>query len=242
MRVTTTSIALAATLTLASFAAPVAQATPLCAGPPVPGAPSTITNGSTCGLTASTTPINVMFVGFSAGDTDALRLPGVTPDPIFVNQGGGATPIGTVVSLNVVPGNLAFELDDTTSGQTFTMATAYANSDASSSTVYHFANFTFTTGATDADDEVLYDNTFPGATMTAGEFSFIEANGGFAAWTFSGVEDRTVATTDDWNDLVYAFENVAPTTTSVPEPLTLSVFGAGLAGLGWLRARRARKA
>lgn len=244
MRITLVATSLAAAIGMASLAASSTQAGELCTGPAIPGVPApadpnTIPNGSSCGLTASDTPILAMFVGFSAADTDALRLPGVSPNPIFINQGSSATPIGTTISLNVVVGGLGFVLDDLSTGDTFTIGTPYSNTDGSSNSVYHFADFTFTTGVDDVADEALYNITFPNVPLTASEFATIEANGGFANWTFAGVEDRKVTATDDWNDLVYAFENVAPSvqTIGVPEPLTLSLFGVVLAGLGLVRLR-----
>jgi len=245
MRIHFPSATFAAALAIAACAAPSVQATELCTGPaipgvPAPGDPNTIPNGSSCGLVASQTPILAMFMGFSAADTDALHLPGTSPDPIFVNQGVGATPVGTAISLAVPVGGLGFVLENITSGNSFTIATPYANSDGSSSSVYHFADFTFRTGATDAADEALYNANFPLLPMTAGEFSTIETNGGFAQWTFAGVEDRRVTGTDDWNDLVYGFQNVAA--SRVPEPTTIFLFGTALAGLSFMRRRRQAKA
>jgi hypothetical protein len=46
--------------------------------------------------------------------------------------------------------------------------------------------------------------------MTAAENSYILANGGYSARTFVGVEDLPNRSTDDWNDLVYAFKDVTP--------------------------------
>ncbi len=245
MRIQFTSATFAAALATAAFTASSAQATELCTGPaipgvPAPGDPNTTPNGSSCGLVAGQTPILAMFIGFSAADTDALHLPGTSPDPVFINQGVGATPVGTTISLAVPLGGLGFVLEDITSGNSFTIGTPYANTDGSSSSVFHFADFTFTTGATDAADEALFNATFPSIPMTAGEFSTIEANGGFAHWTFAGVEDRTITGTDDWNDLVYGFQNVAP--SRIPEPTTIFLLGTGLAALSFMRRRRQPKA
>lgn len=243
MRFTLASTSFVAALGMASLFAPSAQAGELCVGPaitgvPAAGDPNNIPNGSSCGLTANNTPILAMFVGFSAADRDLLSLPGVSPNPIFVNQGAGASAIGATISLPVIVGGLNFVLTNETSGNAFTIGTPYTNTDVPGSSVYHFADFTFTTGANDAADEALYNALFPSVQMTAGEFSTIESNGGFANWTFAAVEDRTVVTNDDWNDLIYAFQNVAPSVQGVPEPLTLSLFGAGLAGLSLVRRRR----
>jgi hypothetical protein len=62
--------------------------------------------------------------------------------------------------------------------------------------------------------------------------------------TYVGWEDRMTPLADwDYNDLIFAFANTTTTpTTGVPEPLTLSLFGAGLAGAALLRWRRRKMA
>jgi hypothetical protein len=244
MRIPLAAATCAAVFGIAALYATSAQAGELCTGPPILGVPAVanpnaITNGSSCGLMANASPIMAMFVGFSAADTDALMLAGVVPDPIFVNRGINATALGTTISLNVPVGALHFVLNNQTTGLTYNIATPYVNTDNPASTVYHFADFTFKTGANDAADEALYDITFPNVQMTAGEFATIESNGGFVDWTFVGVEDLAVAPTDDWNDLVYGFNNLSG--TKVPEPFTLSIFGAGILGLSALRRRKAKE-
>lgn len=62
---------------------------------------------------------------------------------------------------------------------------------------------------------------------------------GLPGITFIGFEDRQLSGGSDWdyNDLIFAFSNTAPTQNpGVPEPLTLSLIGAGL--LGAFRLRR----
>jgi hypothetical protein len=248
MRIPFSAAACAAILGVAALSATSAQAGEINAGTPVPGATGSITNGSTTGLTAVASPVLAMFMGFSAADNDTLNLTNLSPlstppmNPIFDNQTNHA---GDTASLVVTPGqNLDFYLTDNTVTNTFHIGTAYANTDGSpiDQTVYHFAEFTFTTGSNDAADEALYNATFTGLPMTAGEFSTIEANGGFAAWTFLGVEDRTTVGNDDWNDLIYGFHNVAAAPPPVPEPMTLSLFAAGLAGAAWMRRRKNKSA
>jgi len=62
--------------------------------------------------------------------------------------------------------------------------------------------------------------------------------------TYVGWEDLIAgqpAADFDYNDLIFAFANTTTRTTPVPEPLTLSLFGAGLAG-AMLLGRRRKKA
>jgi hypothetical protein len=236
MRIPLSAAACAAVLGVAVLSMPSAQAGELCAGAPVPGAGGVITDGSTCGLTAVATPVTAMFVGFSAADTDTLSLTGVNSS-IFTNN---VTAPGTVVALSVTPGSsLDFVLTDATVANVFHIGTAYPNTTGNPTpdpSVYHFAEYTF---ASQAD----YNSVFAAddVALTSGELTEINSLGGFAAWTFVGVEDRTTVGTDDWNDLVYAFHNVAPP-PSVPEPMTLSLFGAGLVGAGWMRRRKNKSA
>ena len=65
---------------------------------------------------------------------------------------------------------------------------------------------------------------------------------GLANITFVGWEDKNLAQGSDfdYNDLIFAFANTR-LTTQIPEPLTLSLFGAGLAGAAWMGRRRAKK-
>ena len=61
---------------------------------------------------------------------------------------------------------------------------------------------------------------------------------GLSSITFIGWEDLTLGQGSDfdYNDLVFAFANTA--VTGVPEPLTLSLFGAGLVGAAWMSRRK----
>jgi hypothetical protein len=60
--------------------------------------------------------------------------------------------------------------------------------------------------------------------------------------TYVGWEDlnATQGSDFDYNDLIFAFANT--TTRKVPEPLTLSLVGAGLAGAAWAKRRKNKKA
>jgi hypothetical protein len=234
MRIALSAAACAAVFGVAVLSATSAQAGELCPAAAIATVSGGITNGSTCGLTAVASPIQAMFVGFNAADTDTLTLAGTTLS--ITNQGGGATPIGNVQSVAVPLALLNFELTNANTGISFFMNSSNPNTDGTGNS-WHFAEFTF---ANLAAYNAVFGTSGGNVPLTSGEQTYIANNGGFGAWTFVGVEDLQTATNDDWNDLVYAFYNVAPS-TSVPEPLTLSLFGAGLAGLGGWRLRRKAK-
>jgi hypothetical protein len=237
-------------LTVSSLAAIVASepanaaATQLCPGPALVSGFITgpIKNGSKCNLEATGTTVNEIFVGVSARDTDTLNL-GSTP--IFNNQ---MTAPGTETSQTVTAGSvLNFNLDNTNDPLfpgTYFAGTAYTNAiipgfSNGLSPVYHFAWFDVT-GAADV-------NTLFGATYINSTFdSIFKSKGGYSSWVFVGVEDSKVDESDDWNDTIYAFQNVAPvgtivSTPTVPEPSTWVMMITGFAGLGFVGYRASRK-
>lgn len=219
--------------------------TELCPGPALVSTFITgpIKNGSTCNLEATGTTVTEVFVGVSANDTDILSL-GATP--IFNNQ---TTFPGTVASQTVTSGSvLNFSLDNTNDPifpGTYFAGTAYTNVVAPPvsfglSPVYHFAWFDVT-GAADL-------NSLFGAAYipVGGPFdNYFMTHGGYSSWIFVGVEDSEVDESDDWNDTIYAFQDVAPVgatvSSSIPEPSTWLMLLAGFAGLGLAGRRAARK-
>jgi hypothetical protein len=228
-----------------------AAATELCAGPAiVSGGP--ITNGSTCNLQSTGTTVSELFIGKSANDTDILKL-GATS--IFNNQ---ATNPGTFASQTVTAGSvLNFSLDNTNDAlgpATYSTGTAYTNVvlpfgiSNGLSGVYHFAFFDLTSGAD-------VNSTFGAPYINATFDSIIKGAGGYSSFVFVGVEDSPVDTSDDWNDTIYAFQDVAPvgsstggsgptgggSPTAAPELSTWVMMITGFAGLGFAGHRASRK-
>jgi hypothetical protein len=211
-------------------AAHAAQAQQLCPGAAVPGVAGPITNGSDCSLMAMGSTINALYVGGSAGDEDSLSLPGSANGVIFDNR---YTPVGTTKTLTgVTTGEvLDFTLTNVTAAVSFVAGVGYENTSPPYSPVYHFAYFDF-------DNNSAYDAIFgaSGPLITGGELSYIRSHGGFSDWTFVSVEDLTSAGADDWNDLVYAFQDIRM--SAVPEPDSLGALACGVAVLPWLRRRK----
>ena len=213
----------------------------LCAGAAVPGVSGPITNGSSCQQTLGGTSLQVVYLGSEAADEDIVSLNGAN---IIDNRTSG---LGASAILPLAPGALPFALTNVTTGQTYSTATAYANTGGFSQ-VYHLAYFDV---ASEADFNSLFaaGNGTGGVTMTAVENAFILENGGYSAFTFVGVEDLASRQWDDWNDLVFAFTdpggnpqdpNPPPFTPSVPEPSTWAMMLVGLSGLAFASYRRAR--
>ena len=135
-----------------------------------------------------------------------------------------------------------FTINNVTTGQSFNIAQAYTNTDSGMfSPVFHFAVFTGLD--TIADYNASFLATPGGIGITAGGAvdNFITDNGinpgAYANWTFVGVEDLQAASTDDWNNLVYGFLNVAAP-PPVPEPASLALLASALIDFGVARRRR----
>lgn len=171
--------------------------------------------------------VTAVYIFADAADTSILNE--VTPSaisPIFCNHSsGGCTAASSGDTMALFPpsqfGPMVFSLDNVTRGNHFTSDAADADGN------YHV----LITG--DYSDFGVGALPGPAAAALAGLSGSI---------TFVGWEDKTLGQGSDfdYNDLIFAFANTRLTRT-VPEPLTLSLFGAGLAGAAFV-GRRRRKA
>src|SRR5579859_3412077 len=185
-------------------AVPLAATIPQARAFPVAGTPTTVNPGL---LAASGADSTAFFAFANAGDTSELTLTGFSGNPIFNNSVNSA---GDTVDLGALSGLQQFGLHNQSTGTTFLANVADAAGDYH---VFYATNF--------ADFSV---GPLPAATIAA------RAAAGATSVTFVGWEDRTgtQGSDFDYNDLIFAFTNLAPPT--VPEPTTLAVIGIGLAG------------
>jgi len=152
------------------------------------------------------------YVFADAANTSQLSEPSAGIAPFFCNHAplcATENTAGDSVDLGVQSGPMEFQLDNLTFGKTY--FSDLADSD---------GNF-----------HVLITSNYD-------DFGVGPEPAGIPAGViFVGWEDKNLAEGSDfdYNDLIFAFTN---TNSSVPEPLTLSLFGAGLLGVASLRRRR----
>lgn len=166
--------------------------------------------------------VTAVYIFADAADTSILNE--LTPRAIaqiFCNHatvGCPANVAGDTKALFPPPqfGAMTFSLTDITSGSTFTTNTADADGNYHARITTNYLDFGL--------------GALPGAAGAA--------LAGLSSITYIGWEDKTAGQGSDfdYNDLIFAFANTQ--VTGVPEPLTLSLFGAGLAGATWLGRRR----
>ncbi len=202
---------LAAIAGLAATACVSAQAAPITTPPPV--------------ITAMGGDVKAIYIFANANDTSIMSLATPLPpvSPIFCNHSIGtctASSPGAMVDLGARSGVLNFTLHDTTTGNTFD--TVHPDSFG----IYH----------ADIRTSYRYSGVPPLSPALMAQLSALP-NVTFVAW-----EDHTMSDKFhdfDYNDLIFAFSNTAPIhNPGVPEPLTLSLMGAGLFGWASLRLRR----
>jgi hypothetical protein len=178
-------------------------------------------------ITALGGNVTAIYIFANAGDSSILGLGAPAPavSQIFCNHPTGSCTTagmpGDVMSLGNRSGMLTFTLDNTTK------STWYDSTNPDSDGNYHAK---ITTNYADFGVGSL------SATLQA-------QLAGYKNVTFVGFEDRNMAQHSDWdyNDLIFAFSNTAPSgNPGVPEPLTLSLLGAGLVGAFGLRRLKKR--
>jgi hypothetical protein len=191
-----------------AMSAAVAQAAPITTPPPTLNAFGDVT---------------AVYIFADAGDTSILNE--LTPQAIaqiFCNHSGGgctASASGDTEALFPPPqfGPMVFSLENITTGTTFTTNAADSDGNYHALITTNYADFGL--------------GAVPAAAQTA-------LNALSGSITYIGWEDLTSGQGSDfdYNDLIFAFANTQ--LTAVPEPLTLSLFGAGLAGAAWMHRRK----
>jgi hypothetical protein len=177
--------------------------------------------------------VKAIFVFADAGDTSILNE--ITPqaiNQIFCNHStGGCLAASAGNTVNLFPpaqnGAMTFSLVNTSTGLTFTSNLADADGNYHARITSNYADFGV-------------------GALPGGASSVITALLGLgSSITYVGFEDRILGQPDadfDYNDLIFAFANTTvDPPIGIPEPLTVSLFGAGIAGTGWLSRRRKKK-
>lgn len=200
----------------------VAGATPVFTpGTPITTAPPT--------LVALGGNVTAYYIFSDAYDKSWMQL--VTPPPIsasnfmFCNHPttkcASANVGGDTVNLGNRSGVLEFRLRNETTGGVYLSDVADANGDYHAVVTSNFSDFGLN------------------ATQMAAAAPGLAAVASLSNVTFIGWEDHSYnQTRHDWdyNDLIFAFTATRPSNnTGVPEPLTLSLMGAGLLGVFGLR-------
>jgi len=171
--------------------------------------------------------VTAVYVFADAGNTSILNeLQPASISEIFCNHSigpcVGANP-GDTMNLGPQNGIMQFSLHNTDTGSTFLSDTADGDGNYHVLISSNYADFN--------------QGALPGAANTV--ITGLISSG--MSVTYVGWEDLAAGQGSDFDytDLIFAFSNTPA--TQLPEPLTMSLFGAGLAGAAWAKRRKNRK-
>ncbi len=222
MRLTTHVLGLAAAVGLAGAAEAATVSPSFTPGTPVRAILS---------LATSDSPVVAIFL-YSDADDRSILTTTVGSDPGFINNSPGATSIGTITTFAFTPGPIAFKLENTSTGQTYTTDTLDSDG------YGHAVSITGTTNLADVEAALGWrSGTISSQSGMSTAWSTFLGLAGTAPITFIAWEDSNRGEGADWdyNDLVFAFAQVR---VAVAEPASLALLGAGLLGFGFAARRR----
>lgn len=167
--------------------------------------------------------VTAVYLGSSAGDTDAVSLLGGAT--LFVNNGAGATAVGTTVDLGTyaVGQAITFTMDNLTTATSFTDGLGSLNPDGD---VHALVTYDL--------EQLLAMCNGSGCLSTD---SIALANSLGPNTSFIGFEDLSAAQGSDfdYNDIVFAVQGAED--PPVPTPSSLALLVPGLLGFFLLRQR-----
>ncbi|HUO99003.1 MAG TPA: PEP-CTERM sorting domain-containing protein [Rhizomicrobium sp.] len=190
----------------------------------VPGTPISTMPAS---LVGTGTDVKAVFIYYNAADTDKMEISMPILMSLFTNK---TTPQGTTVDLGSLTGAMQWELKDMATGSSYLSDTADGHG------YYHAAYSS------------IYSDFNVGLmpTASAAALAALPAGGNV---TFIGWEDHGCQSLPgsgscpgvdwDYNDLIFAvWIESSLHNPGIPEPLTLSLMGAGLLGAFGLRRKK----